>query len=126
MSHDFLVKELDIKDSFVTAGGGVALIAEFGLHVMVQGQLSIRFAAFDTGKIRGGGELLDAMAEALNRRSVRLVAGEFGATLLPWRANLNIDGAMSCWRPRVIVVTRCPLLTDLGSSFLKSLCRSGL
>ena len=44
----------------------------------------------------------------------------------PACANLNIVGATNCCRPRVMVVTRWPLLMDLGSSFLKSLCRSGL
>ena len=83
-----VVKELEIKETFDTPGGGVALIAELGLHVMVQGQLSIRIAAFDTRKIRGGGEW-DEVADSLAHRSVRLVAGEFGDTLLRLLATIR-------------------------------------
>ena len=75
-----MVKEVDIKETLFTPRGGAVLIAELGLHVMVQGQLSIRLAAFvKAGPIRIGN--LEKVAEALVRRSVRLMAGEFGDTL---------------------------------------------
>ena len=46
--------------------------------------------------------------------------------LVPCWANLNMLGATSCSFPRVMVVTRCPLLTDFGNSVLKSFSRPGL
>ena len=78
-----VVKELCIKDA-----RGEWLIAELDFHVMVQGQLSIRVAAFARQDIRGGGEW-DEVAEALGHYSVRLLAGEFGDTLSPCLATLR-------------------------------------
>lgn len=83
-----VVKEVDIKETLFTPGGGAVLIADLGLHVMVQGQLSIRVAAFASDRIRGGGEWIKVQA-ALEHRSVRLMAGEFGETLMPLLAALR-------------------------------------
>jgi hypothetical protein len=83
-----VVKEVEIKETSNTPDGGAVLIAELGLHVMVQGQLSIRVAAFASDRIRGGGAWI-AVAAALAHRSVRLMAGEFGDTLLPMLATIR-------------------------------------
>ncbi len=77
-----VVKDVDVKETLSLPGGGSVLIAEVGLHVMVQGQLSIRLAAFaNSAPLRGGGVTFDNVAEAFENRSVRLIAGEFGETL---------------------------------------------
>ena len=69
--------EVDTKETRITPGGGAVLIAEVGMHVAVQGQLSIRLAAFGkSDPIRGAS--WDKVAEALVQRSVRLMAGELG------------------------------------------------
>lgn len=83
-----VVKEVDIKETLFTPGGGAVLIADLGLHVMVQGQLSIRLAAFAPDRLRGGGGWTQ-VAAALEHRSVRLMAGEFGDTLLPLLATIR-------------------------------------
>ena len=77
-----VVKEVIIKEALVTLGGGALLIAELGLHAMVQGQLYIRLVAFGKSQPKPGASW-DKVAEALVQRSVRLMAGEFGDTLLP-------------------------------------------
>ena len=86
------VKQNDVKEALLTLGGGAVLIAELGLHVMVQGQLTIRLAAFASDRIRGGDTLLPGTIQvtaALEHRSVRLMAGEFGDTLLPLLATIR-------------------------------------
>ena len=92
-----VVKEVNIKETLATPGGGALLIAELGLHAMVQGQLYIRFAAFALDRIRGGGSKSGEIcadgslqwAKALEHESVRLMAGEFGAALLPLLATIR-------------------------------------
>ena len=74
---------------------------------MVQGQLSIRVAAFASDRIRGDGDWI-RVAAALEHRSVRLMAGEFGDTLLPMletirkRMTIKVCAmfAISVWRSK--------------------------
>ena len=88
-----VVKELDMRETLFTRGGGAVLIAGVGVSVMVQGQLSIRVAAFALDRMRDGDTLLagilQQVAAACEYRSVRLMAGEVGDTLLPLLATIR-------------------------------------
>ena len=83
-----IVKQVNIMETmFTPQKDGCVLIAELGLNVMVQGQTSIRLAAFASAFasecIRVDEPWILTVASFLERRSVRLMAGEFGNTLSP-------------------------------------------
>ena len=83
-----IVKQVDITETmFTPQKDGCVLIAELGLNVMVQGQTSIRLPAFASAFasecIRVDKPWILTVAAFLERRSVRLMAGEFGNTLSP-------------------------------------------
>ena len=75
------MNEVEIKQALLTLGGGPLLIAELGLSVSIQNMLSIRVAALcvhdqdaaGDGDAKGWADV----AQALEQRSVRLIAGEF-------------------------------------------------
>ena len=74
-----IVKEVEIKQVLCTPGGGPLLIAEVDFSVAIQQILSLRVAALivygqdAAGDAKAWGEV----AQALEHRSVRLIAGEF-------------------------------------------------
>ena len=80
-----MVKEIDFKHHLITPAGGDALIVEVGFHVTVIGQLSFRFAVFGKPKVRTGSpeETWRSVVSILEKRSVRVLAGEFRDSLYP-------------------------------------------
>ena len=82
-----VVKEIDFKQTLITPAGGDALIVEVGFHVTVLGQLSLRFAAFskpaEVGSHHYTEETWESVAGVLEKRSVRVLAGEFRDSLYP-------------------------------------------
>ena len=73
-----ITREVGITDILITPDGGSVLIAEVGYHVSIQGQLTMRLAAFGkSDPHRGSGESWDTVIAALVKRSVRLMAGRF-------------------------------------------------
>ena len=75
-----IVKEVEIKQVLRTPGGGPLLIAEVGFSVAIQQMLSMRVTALcvhDQVAAGGGGaQAWGDVAQALENRSVRLIAGE--------------------------------------------------
>ena len=87
-----VVKEIDFKQTLITPAGGDALIVEVGFHVTVLGQLSLRFAAFSkpAGVSKPTEETWESVAGVLEKRSVRVLAGEFRDSLFPLLAAARV------------------------------------
>ena len=70
------------------------MIVEVGFHVTVLGQLSLRFAAFSKPVAEGFHHYTDAtwesVAGVLEKRSVRVLAGEFRDSLFPLLAAARV------------------------------------
>ena len=81
-----IVKDVEIKQVLRTPGGGPLLIAEVGFSVAIQQMLSMRVAALcvhDQVAAGGGGaQAWGDVAQALENRSVRLIAGELRDKIL--------------------------------------------
>ena len=107
-----IVKEVMVREAVATPGDGTIVIADVGLSVAVQQMLSIRVAALCVRKRVGTAAktLCEALEkeEALEKRwkevaqtvvshSVRLIAGEFGETILAVTSALrNYASARVC------------------------------
>ena len=76
-----IVKEVEIKDFFNIAAGGPLLIAEVGFAVSVQQMLSVRVAIIGLPTMQVITPWGD-FARTLERRSVRLLVGEFANQLV--------------------------------------------
>ena len=77
-----IVKEVEIKDFFNIAAGGPLLIAEVGFAVSVQQMLSLRVALIGLPTMEVITPWGD-FARALERRSARVLVGEFTDQLWP-------------------------------------------
>ena len=77
-----IVKEVEIKDFFDIAAGGPLLIAEVGFAVSVQQMLSLRVALIGLPTMQVITPWGD-FARALERRSARVLVGEFTDQLWP-------------------------------------------
>ena len=82
--------------------GGIVLIAELFWSERLQGQLSIRLVAFCSYTACTMLPGRTQVAAALEHRSVRLMAGEFGDTLLPLLATIR----------KRMTITVCAMITD--------------
>ena len=94
-----IVKEVEITDEAVTPVGGLVLIAQVGFSVSLQQMLSIRVAAISMPLVPEQGLMVawDDVAVCLERRSVRLVAGEFTNKVLTFlKAMRNLLACRPC------------------------------
>ena len=100
--RESMVKEIEAKEALSFSGGGYVLIAEVGLNRNVQGQLSFMLAAYvKAGSIHT--DDLEKVADALVRRSVRLMAGEFGDSLIAM-----LSETRKRMRAKVCAMSLCP------------------
>ena len=94
-----IVKELDFKEELLTPLGSGVLIAEVGFNVGIQQMLSLRVAAIGVPIDPESAVMVtwDDVAQALERRSVRVLAGEFTDKFLQFlKAMRNLVATRVC------------------------------